>query len=130
MKMRILIVDDDSTTRKILTMYVRQKGFEVITAENGVDALEKLAREKVSLVMTDLNMPIMDGIELTRNLKANPDYADIPVMMVTTEADEEERRKALAAGAMAYLVKPVSGDVVADNVKEIFKKMISGGSHA
>jgi len=126
MKMRIMIVDDDATTRKILGMYVRQKGFDVVMAENGFNALEKLAGETVNLIMTDLNMPNMDGIELIRNLKANPDYAGIPVMMVTTEADEEERAKALEAGAEAYLVKPVTGEVVAASVKNILKGIFAG----
>ncbi len=126
MKMRILIVDDDSTTRKILGMYVRQKGFDVVTAENGLEALEKLATEQINLIMTDLNMPNMDGIELIKNLKASPDYADIPVMMISTEADEEEKKMAQDAGATAYLVKPVTGDVVTDNVKDILKQFFSG----
>ena len=128
MKMRIMIVDDDSTTRKILGMYVRQKGFDVVMAENGFNALEKLAVETVNLIMTDLNMPNMDGIELIRNLKADPAYAAIPVVMVTTEADEEERAKAMAAGAEAYLVKPVTGDVVAEHVKNILKDIFAGRS--
>ncbi len=126
MKMRILIVDDDSTTRKILGMYVRQKGFDVVTAENGLDALEKLATEQINLIMTDLNMPNMDGIELIKNLKASPDYANIPVMMISTEADEEEKKMAQDAGATAYLVKPVTGDVVTDNVKDILNQFFSG----
>jgi len=130
MKIKIMIVDDDSTTRKILGMYVKQKGFEVVMAENGFDALEKLARERVSLIMTDLNMPNMDGIELIKNLKANPDYAEIPVMMITTESDEVERQKAMAAGAAAYLVKPVTGDAVAAHVKEIIKQFFAGGHNA
>lgn len=125
-KIRIMIVDDDSTTRKILSLYVKQKGFEVVTAENGLEALEKLASEQVTLIMTDLNMPIMDGLEFIRNLKANPAFAEIPVMMVTTESDDEERQKAMEAGAIAYLVKPVSGAAVADHVKDILKKFFSG----
>lgn len=127
MKMRIMIVDDDSTTRKILGMYVRQKGFDVVTAENGLEALEKLATEQINLIMTDLNMPNMDGIELIKNLKASPEYADIPVMMISTEADEEEKKMAQEAGATAYLVKPVTGDVVTDNVKDILKQFFSRG---
>lgn len=126
MKLRIMIVDDDSTTRKILGMYVKQKGFDVVMAENGFNALEKLAAENVNLIMTDLNMPNMDGIELIRNLKSNPSYSEIPVMMVTTEADEVERAKAIEAGALAYLVKPVTGDVVANNVKSILKGFFAG----
>lgn len=124
--MRILIVDDCSTTRKLLGLYLKSRGYEVVFAENGLDAMEKLGRESVNLVMTDLNMPYMDGLELTKSLKAEPDLRHIPVLMVTTEADEEERANAMEAGASGYLVKPVSADDVSDNIKhilgEIFKE--------
>jgi len=78
--------------------------------------------------MTDLNMPNMDGIELIRNLKASAEYTSIPVMMVTTEADDEEKQKAMHAGAVAYLVKPVTGDVVTENVRNLLKQYFPGRS--
>ena len=91
--MKILVVDDDKTTRKLLSLYLKAKGYEVVTAENGLDAMEKLGTENINLVVTDMNMPYMDGIELTKHLRADDSWKDIPILMVTTEADDDERKK-------------------------------------
>ncbi len=128
--MKILVVDDCQTTRKILSMYLKSKGFEVVSAENGLDAIEKLASHNVNLIMSDLNMPYMDGIELLRTLKSDPNLSHIPILMVTTEADPEEKQKAMEAGANAYLVKPVTADMVSNNIKSIIKEMFKGGDNA
>ncbi len=125
--MKILIVDDDGITRKLLGLYLRGKGYDVSFAENGLDALEKLGLENINLVLTDLNMPYMDGIELVRNMKEEPSYRNIPVMMVTTEDDEEERFRAMEAGADAYLVKPVTAETINGTVRELLKKLFSQG---
>lgn len=125
--MKILVVDDDKTTRKLLGFYLKAKGFEVVTAENGLDAIEKLGSENANLIMTDLNMPYMDGIELVKTLRADPAWAAIPIIMVTTEADPEERQKAMSAGASEYIVKPVTADAVAQTIKYILKNMFSAG---
>jgi two-component system chemotaxis response regulator CheY len=125
--MKILVVEDDKTTRKILGLYLKAKGFDVVYAENGLDAMEKLGTETVNLVLTDLNMPYMDGIELTKNLKADPGLKEVPVLMVTTEADDEERRKAMEAGANGYLVKPVSAEMVSDQIKSILSNIFRKG---
>lgn len=129
--MKILVVDDCQTTRKILSLYLKSKGYEVVSAENGLDAIEKLASHDVNLIMSDLNMPYMDGIELLKNLKADPNLSHIPILMVTTEADPEERQKAMEAGASAYLVKPVTAETVSINIREILKEIFKkGGSDA
>jgi two-component system chemotaxis response regulator CheY len=125
--MKILIVDDDRTTRKILGLYLKSKGYEVVYAENGLQAMEKLGMENVNLVMTDLNMPYMDGLELIKRLRTEPMLKHLPVLMVTTEADDEEKRKAYEAGADGYLVKPVTADMVSDNIKDILAKIFSKG---
>jgi two-component system chemotaxis response regulator CheY len=125
--MKILVVEDDKTTRKILGLYLKAKGFDVVYAENGLDAMEKLGTEPVNLVLTDLNMPYMDGIELTKNLKADPGLKEVPVLMVTTEADDEERRKAMEAGANGYLVKPVSAEMVSEQIKSILSNIFRKG---
>jgi len=78
-------------------------------------------------VMTDLNMPYMDGIELIKNLRADPSMSDIPILMVTTENDEIEREKAMSNGANGYLVKPVTGDAIAENIKNIMKQIFDKG---
>jgi len=125
--MKILVVDDDRTTRKLLSLYLRGSGFDVVTAENGLDGIEKLGGETVNMVVTDLNMPYMDGIEFIRTIKANPDTGHIPALMITTEDDDEERQRAAAAGADGYLVKPVTADVVAQKVRQLLAEIFRKG---
>jgi len=125
--MRILVVDDDSVTRKLLGLYLRSKGYDVAFAENGLDALEKLGTENINIVLTDLNMPYMDGIEFTKNMKSESLYSHIPVLMVSTEADEEEKRRAFDAGADGYLVKPVTAERINEEVLELLKRIFKGG---
>lgn len=125
--MKIMIVDDCQTTRKLLGHYLKSRGYSVVFAENGLDALEKLGTDTVNLVMTDLNMPYMDGMELTKTLRADPNLSDIPILMVTTENDETEREKAYSNGVNGYLVKPVTGDAIAQNIKNIIKQYFAEG---
>ncbi|MCK4911930.1 MAG: response regulator [Thermodesulfovibrionales bacterium] len=125
--MTIMVVDDDKTTRKILGLYLKAKGYDVVYAENGLEAMEKLGSENINLVMTDLNMPYMDGHELIRTIRADEHIKHIPILMVTTEADEEERAAAIAAGADGYLVKPVSADMVSSNIRNILNEIFGKG---
>jgi len=125
--MKILVVDDCATTRKLLTLYLKSKGYEVVTAENGLDGLEKVGKENVNLVLSDLNMPYMDGLEFVKSLRANPDTAELPLVMVTTEADPEEKEKAMKAGANGYMIKPVTAEMVAENIKKIMKDLFGKG---
>lgn len=125
--MKLLIVDDDKTTRKLLSLYLKGKGYEVVPAENGLDAIEKLGTESINLVVTDMNMPYMDGIELTKTLRSDSILKDIPIIMVTTEADDDEKKKAFDAGVDDYLVKPTNADAISDSIKRIVKKIFSGG---
>ena len=125
--MKILVVDDCATTRKLLTLYLKSKGYTVVTAENGLDAIEKVGTEAVNLVLSDLNMPYMDGIELVKNLRGNPDTAELPVVMCTTEADPEEKERAFRAGANGYIVKPVTAEMVSRNIKDIMKELFGKG---
>ncbi len=125
--MKLLIVDDDKTTRKLLSLYLKGKGYEVVPAENGLDAIEKLGTESINLVVTDMNMPYMDGIELTKTLWSDTVLKDIPIIMVTTEADDDEKKKAFDAGVDDYLVKPTNADAISDSIKRIVKKIFSGG---
>jgi two-component system chemotaxis response regulator CheY len=125
--MKILIVDDDRTTRKLLGLFLRRSGFEIMTAENGLDALEKLGGGGIQMVVTDLNMPFMDGIEFIRTMKANPLTAGIPALMITTSTDMEERRQAAAAGADGYLCKPVTAEVVAMKIRQMLGEIFREG---
>ena len=125
--MKILIVDDDKTTRKLLSLYLKGSGFEVVTAENGLNALEKLGSDTFQLVLTDLNMPYMDGIEFLKAMKSNPGTSHIPALMLTTETDEEERQRAISAGADGYLSKPVTSEVVAAKIRQMISEIFSKG---
>ncbi|MGO9380325.1 MAG: response regulator [Dissulfurispiraceae bacterium] len=124
--MKILLVDDDKTTRKLLSLYLKAKGYEVLTAENGLDAMEKLGTENINLIVTDMNMPYMDGIELTKNIRADDNWKNLPIVMVTTEADEDERKKAYEIGVDDYLVKPANAEQISDSIKKILKKIFKG----
>jgi len=130
--MKILIVDDDATTRKLLGLYLKTKGYEIAYAENGLDAIEKAGREKPNLIITDLNMTYMDGIEFVKTMRADPARQELPILMVTTEADPEERERAMSVGVNGYLVKPVTAEVVIQNIRHILKNMFAqgGSSHA
>jgi CheY-like chemotaxis protein len=125
--MKILIVDDDRTTRKLLGLYLKSYGFDVATAENGLDGLEKLGEGDIQLVVSDLNMPYMDGIEFIKTMKSNPGTACIPALMLTTETDEEEKRRAAAAGVDGYLSKPVTSDVVALKIRQMLSEIFRKG---
>ncbi len=121
--MRILVVDDDKTTRKMLQLILKSKGYDVVTAENGMDGLQKLGLEQINLILTDMNMPYMDGIEFTKQVKSTPEYSTIPIVMLTTEADEDEKKKAYAAGVDDYLVKPATAEQIVESMKRIMKKI-------
>jgi two-component system chemotaxis response regulator CheY len=130
--MKILIVDDDATTRKLLGLFLKAKGYEVAYAENGLDGIEKMGREDPNLIISDLNMPYMDGIEFVKTVRADPSHQEIPILMVTTEADPEERERAMSIGVNGYLIKPVTAEVVTQNIRHILKNMFAqgGSSHA
>jgi two-component system chemotaxis response regulator CheY len=129
--MKILIVDDDPTTRKLIGLFLKAKGYQVAYAENGLDGIEKIGMENPNLIITDLNMPYMDGIEFVKSVRADPARAEIPILMVTTEADPEERERAMSVGVNGYLVKPVTAETVTQNIRHILKNMFAqGGSNA
>ncbi|WP_447972138.1 response regulator [Nitrospira sp. Kam-Ns4a] len=115
----ILIVDDCATTRRLVGLYLKPTGCTLLQAENGLEALEKLAQGPVDLIITDMNMPRMDGIALTRSLKQDRALEAIPVLMLTTEDADKERETGLAAGAAAYLTKPVSQERLVGEVRRL-----------
>jgi two-component system chemotaxis response regulator CheY len=121
----ILIVDDCATTRRLLSVYLRQEGYDLVHAVNGLDALEQLARRPVDLIITDMNMPRMDGVALTRALKEDPLFKCIPIVILTTEGEERERQHGLEAGAAAYLIKPVTQGQLAQEVRRTLTSRLS-----
>jgi len=118
MNKEILVVDDCKTTRKLLTYIIKEKGYNVVLAENGIEALEKLSQNTIGLIVTDLNMPQMDGLELAENVRKDSAYESIPIIMVTTEAGENNKGKADDIGVNTYFVKPVTTDELLEEVEK------------
>lgn len=106
----VLVVDDSVTIRQMVSYTLKQAGFGVIEASDGQDALERLGAGRVDLVITDLNMPRMDGITMIRRLRGRPASKYTPVVMLTTESQETKRQEGRAAGASAWMVKPFHPD--------------------
>ena len=104
----ILVVEDSPTMRQLISFAMKRiPNSRVIEATDGVDALKKLSSEKIDLILADINMPVMDGLKLVSLVRGNPAFKDIPIIMVTTEGAEEDRKRAIAIGANAYLPKPI-----------------------
>ncbi|MBI3815523.1 MAG: response regulator [Nitrospinae bacterium] len=118
MPKNIMIVDDSFTTRKMLTYLLKGEGFNIVLAENGIDALEKLSFSNIDIIITDLNMPQMDGLELIDSIRNDPNYKNIPVIMLTTESEDSDKQKGFERGASSYLTKPVSQDILIKEVKK------------
>ena len=102
----IMIVDDSASLRQVVGIALRGAGYDVIEGCDGKDALAKLTGQKVHLVISDVNMPNMDGITFVKNLKQMPAYKFTPVIMLTTESQEGKKQEGQAAGAKAWVVKP------------------------
>jgi len=122
-KVRVLTVDDFPTMRRIVKNLLKQLGFENIDeAENGEDALKKLRSAEYGLVVSDWNMPVMEGIELLKNVRSDPQLKDIPFLMVTAEAEKEKVIEAIKAGVDNYIIKPFTGEVLKEKLEKIDQK--------
>ena len=109
----ILVVEDSHTMRQLISFAMKRiPDSRVIEATDGVDALKKLSSDKIDLILADINMPVMDGLKLVSLVRGNPAFKDIPIIMVTTEGAEEDRKRAIAIGANAYLPKPIQTQVL------------------
>lgn len=102
----IITVDDASTMRKMVAFTLKSVGHEVLEASDGLEALNLLKTRNVDLVLTDVNMPNMDGITLTRNLRGLPQFQKTPIILLTTESANEKKAEGKAAGATGWIVKP------------------------
>ncbi len=119
--MRVLIVDDFSTMRRIVRNILRQLGFtNVVEADDGTTAWEVLNREKIEFIVSDWNMPQMAGIDLLRKVRASEQFADIPFLMVTAEAQQENIIEAVQAKVSNYIVKPFTADTMKQKIDKIF----------
>ena len=106
MAKKVLTVDDSSSVRKLVEFTLKTKGFGVSSAGNGLEALELMAKERFDAVILDINMPQMNGLEFLQKIRADNTFASIPVVMLTTEGQDEDKDKAISLGATAYIVKP------------------------
>jgi two-component system, chemotaxis family, chemotaxis protein CheY len=116
-----LIVDDSASMRQLVSFTIKDAGYDVLAAENGKDALGKLSGTKVDMVITDLNMPEMDGIQLIKQLRSMPAYKFAPIVMLTTESQESKKQEGKQAGASGWIVKPFSPEQLLDVVKKFVK---------
>jgi two-component system chemotaxis response regulator CheY len=117
----ILAVDDSASMRQMVAFTLKGAGYNVIEAADGQEALDKARCETVDLVLTDQNMPRMDGITLVQNLRALATYAATPILILTTESSDEMKAKGRAAGATGWLVKPFDPGKLLDVVRKVIK---------
>jgi two-component system chemotaxis response regulator CheY len=102
----IMIIDDAPSVRQVVGLALKGAGYDVIEAQDGQDAVSKMGQKKLNLIICDLNMPRMDGIEFLQHVKSSPMHKFTPVIMLTTESAEDKKNAARAAGAKAWMVKP------------------------
>ncbi len=123
-KARVLIVDDSSVMRKIVERSLRQAGIDleqVLEAANGAEALNVLSESTVHLILCDINMPVMDGLEFVRQMQGLENGKGVPVVMITTEGSEAHVVEAIAAGARGYIRKPFTADQVKEHVAPLLE---------
>lgn len=119
MSKSVLIVDDSSSIRQLVAMTLKRAGFTVTEADNGKTALQKLDGSKFNLIISDVNMPQMNGIEFLKAVKADSRYQFTPVLMLTTESQESKKQEGKNAGAKAWLVKPFKEDILLKAVNRL-----------
>ncbi|MBS4016655.1 response regulator [Azonexus hydrophilus] len=115
----ILAVDDSASIRQMVSFTLKSAGYEVVEAVDGQDGLDKAKSRSVNLVLTDQNMPRMDGLTLIRNLRALPQYASTPILMLTTESSDAMKSQGRAAGATGWLVKPFDPQKLIEVVRKV-----------
>lgn len=115
----VLIVDDSASMRQMVSFTLKNAGYTVIEAVDGADGLQKTKTAPPNMVITDLNMPRMDGIQLIRELRKNPGTKFIPIVMLTTESQPEKKQEGKAAGATGWIVKPFQPDQLTGVVKKL-----------
>lgn len=118
---KVMVVDDSSGVRKFVKYSLRVRNYKVITAEDGLDALEKLKDQEIDLLLTDLNMPNLDGYSLIKKIRDSEDYTNLPIIILTSEEDEKEKNMGFEAGANEYLVKPFKPEKVIKLVDKYLK---------
>lgn len=119
---RVLVVEDSPTMRRIITNALQRIGFaDIIEAENGVDALNKLEGQKIDLVVTDWDMPEMNGAELVKVLRSMPELGEVPIVMITTRGMRDDVMTAMKLGVNGYVIKPFTPDVLKAKLESVMK---------
>ena len=116
----LLVVDDSATTRMLISLTLKKEGvYRIVEVSNGREAVDKLSNESVDCVLTDINMPQMNGLDLISYIRSQHREPKVPIIVITTQGEEEARDKGMAQGANAYLTKPISGPKLVSLVKEL-----------
>jgi two-component system chemotaxis response regulator CheY len=117
---KVLVVEDSPTMRQLIVFALKRiRGFQIVEANDGVDGLKKLSAEKFDLILTDINMPIMDGLKLVSMVRNDPNYKETPIIVITTEGATEDRERALALGANEYITKPIQTMKILETVRKL-----------
>lgn len=117
---KVLVVEDSPTMRQLLIFALKRvRGIEITEAQDGVDGLKKLSAERFDLILTDINMPIMDGLKLVSLIRNDPSYSKVPIVVITTEGASEDRERALTLGANEYITKPIQTSKIIDTAKRL-----------
>jgi two-component system chemotaxis response regulator CheY len=119
MAKKALIVDDSASMRQMVAYTLRQVGFEVVEGENGQDALDKLSGHEIEIIITDLNMPVMDGITFIQKVRALPGLKFVPILMLTTETQAGKKAQGKVAGATGWIVKPFDPEKLLQTVARV-----------
>jgi len=121
-QLHALVVEDSPTMRQLIVFALsRIKVLKVVEADDGVDALKKLSQQHFDILITDINMPMMDGLKLVSMVRKDEVHREIPIIIITTEGAQEDRQRALSLGANAYITKPIQAPQVISKVKDLLK---------
>jgi two-component system chemotaxis response regulator CheY len=119
---KVLVVEDSPIMRQLIVFALKRiPGFQIVEAIDGLDGLKKLNAEKFDLILTDINMPIMDGLKLVSMVRNDPSYKETPIIVITTEGAIEDRERALALGADEYITKPIQTMKILETVKKLMR---------
>ena len=116
-----LVVDDSTSMRQMVSFTLKESGFDVIEAGDGQEALNNVEGKAVNVVVTDLNMPVMDGMTLIKQLRSKPEYKFTPILMLTTESQDSKKQEGRAAGATGWIVKPFNPEQLMQVVNKVVR---------
>jgi two-component system, chemotaxis family, chemotaxis protein CheY len=119
---KVLVVEDSPTMRQLIVFALKRlRGLTIVEANDGVDGLKKISADKFDLILTDINMPIMDGLKLVSLVRNDPNHRSIPIVVITTEGANEDRERALALGANDYITKPIQTNKIIEVARRLLK---------